>query len=274
MKIGFIYRHAYDIGCVFAAALWPFFSKRRRIARQNIIRCGITDDANEADRIARRSWCHLAGHICEALAVPKVITRENWRQHLDVEGVPSETVRLLLEETDKPILLVSAHHGVWEAATNILSFSRPMIAIARVMNSRFVAKWMKKHHFRGPVTIIDKNKGFTPAILKRWVNEKSAMTILMDQHTSKGELLRFLGRPAMTYTTAARLAIRTGYQIVVGSFVRVAPFTYRLVGGEPVSFAKDTDVKTATQLLNDRLEEVIRLYPEQYLWAHRRWRND
>ena len=25
-------------------------------------------------------------------------------------------------------------------------------------------------------------------------------------------------------------------------------------------------------VLNDRLGEAIRRYPEQYLWAHRRWR--
>ena len=34
----------------------------------------------------------------------------------------------------------------------------------------------------------------------------------------------------------------------------------------------DADRAAATQLLNDRLGEAIRKYPEQYLWAHRRWR--
>jgi len=161
---------------------------------------------------------------------------------------------------------------VWEAATNILSFSRPMIAIARVMNNRLVASWMKNHHFRGPVTVIDKKHGFTPAVLRQWETEKAAMTILMDQHTAKGMRLDFLGRPAMTFTTAARLAIRTGHPVVVGSFVRVAPYRYRLVGGDPLVFPKDADVAEATQILNDRLGAAIREFPEQYLWAHRRWR--
>ncbi len=238
------------------------------------MRCAITADAREAQRIAKASWMHLAGHICEALCVPKVVTGDNWREHLDISGVPPETAKLLLEDTDTPILLVSAHHGVWEAATNIISLSRPMIAIARVMNNKLVARWMKTHHFRGPVTVIDKNRGLTPAVIRQWAAEKSAMTILMDQHAGKGELLRFLGRPAMTYTTAARLAIRTGYPIVVGSFVRTGPYQYRLVGGDAVVFGGDSDVREATQVLNDRLGDVVRQYPEQYLWAHRRWRND
>lgn len=270
--MNFIDRHAYDWGAAFARALFPLFRKRRRIAIDNILKAGITDDPKEAARIAKVSWGHLAGHICEALRVPRVVTKENWREHLDVSEGDPETVKLLLEETDKPILLVSGHHGVWEAATNILSFARPMIAIARVMNNKFVANWMKKHHFRGPVTIVDKNHGFTPDVMRQWSADKAAMTILMDQHTSKGMPLTFLGRPAKTFTSVTRLAMRTGFPIVVGSFVRIAPYRYRLVGGSPLVFSKDGDRAAYTQLLNDRLGEVIRKYPEQYLWAHRRWR--
>ena len=270
--MNFIDRHAYDWGAAFARSIFWLFPKRRRIAVDNILKAGITDDPKEAARIARMSWGHLAGHICEALCVPHVVNRDNWREHLDVSGGAPETVRLLLEETDTPILLVSGHHGVWEAATNIISFARPMIAIARTMNNKLVANWMKKHHFRGPVTVIDKNHGFTPEILRQWADERAAMTILMDQHTSKGLPLTFMGRPAKTFTSATRLAMRYGHPIVVGSFVRIAPYKYRLVGGTPLVFEKTGDKSAYTQLLNDRLGEVIRQYPEQYLWAHRRWR--
>ena len=99
------------------------------------------------------------------------------------------------------------------------------------------------------------------------------MTILIDQHSKKGAKLTFFGRTAFSFTSATRLAIRYGAPIVVGTFVRVAPYRYRLVGGDPVSFPKDADRNAATQLLNDRLEEAIRKYPEQYLWFHKRWRN-
>lgn len=270
----YIQRHAYAFGCGFAALLWPFFGKRRRISVENILACRITDDPGEAKRIAKRSWCHLAGHICEALCVPGVITRENWREHLDVSGASPATVKMLLETPEKPILLVSAHHGVWEAATNLLSFARPMIAIARTMNNRLVANWMKKHHFRGSVTIIDKNHGMSAAVLRMWQAGKSALTILMDQHAGDGAKLEFLGRPARTYTSATRLAMKFGCPVVVGSFVRLAPYRYRLVGGDPLVFAKTDDRLKCTQMLNDRLGEAIRQYPEQYLWSHRRWRDD
>ena len=271
--MNFIQRHAYDFGCGVAALVWPFMPKRRRIAIDNVLKCRITDDEREAKRIAKASFRHLAGHIAEALFVPSVVNASNWREHLDMESEATpEAVKLLLESPDTPIIIASSHHGVWEAATNILSLTRPMIAIARVMNNKLVAGWMKKHHFRGPVTVIDKKHGFTQAIMRQWKEECAAMTILMDQHTSGGLPLMFLGRPARTFTSVTRLAMRTGHPIIVGSFVRVAPFRYRLVGGDPVTFSRDDNLAKCTQLLNDRLGDAIRRSPEQYLWAHRRWR--
>lgn len=274
MGLTFVQKRAYSWGAGFAGLLWPFFPGRRRIAVENLLKCGVAKDEAEARRIAKASWKHLAGHIAEALCVPGVITSENWREHIDVASANQEAVRLLLEEKNVPIILVSAHHGVWEAATNLLSFARPMIAIARTMNSKVVGSWMRKHHFRGKITVIDKNHGFTTEIMRQWRETCAAMTILVDQHTKKGAKLKFFGRTAYTFTSATRLAMRTGAPMVVGSFVRVAPYKYRLVGDAPLRFGKDDDRDEATQLVNDRLEKAIREYPEQYLWFHRRWRYD
>lgn len=270
----FLQRHAYGMGAGIAAFLWLFFPKRRRLSVDNILKCGITDDPAEARRIAKKAWCHLAGHIGEALFVPGVVNKDNWREHLDFSEADPEAVKLLLDRPDTPILITSGHHGVWEAATNVISFARPMMAVARTVNNRLVAKLMKKYHFRGPVTIINKNRGFTPEVIRQWEETNAAMTLLMDQHTSKGLKLEFLGRPAKTFTSVTRMAIRYGHPIVVGSFVRRAPYVYGLVGGKPLTFEKGTDLAAATQLLNDRIGEAVRKYPEQYLWAHRRWRDD
>lgn len=272
--MNYFVEHAYDIGCGIAALIWPLMKKRQKIAIENILRAKITDDPEEAKRIAKKSFCHFAGHIGEALFVPGIVNKDNYREHFDFSEASPVAAKLLLDTPDEPILIVSGHHGVWEAATNTISFARPMIAIARTMNNPLAQKFLKKFHFRGPVTIIDKNNGFTKPIMEQWKRDNAAMTILIDQHYSKGSLLKFMGRPAMCHTSAARLAIRTGRKIVVGSFVRLAPYKYGLVGDDPLQFDKDTDRDAAAQMLNDRLEKAIRAYPEQYLWAHRRWRND
>lgn len=270
-------RHAYALGACVAARAFPLFRLRRRIAVDNILCAGITEDPDEADRIARRAFGHLAGHLFEALKVGQVVTAENWREHIIFDG-PAESFDLLLERLDVPIMILSGHLGVWEAAVTIVSFTRPMIAVARKMNNPFVERFLKEHHFRGAITIVPKKKGFAPGVLRQWKETGAAMTLVMDQHAGKkqGVMVDFMGRPASTHTSPARLHLKTGAPILAGAFVREGPFRYRMVTGTPIRFNptgnKERDVADLLGEINRRLEAVIRRYPEQYLWAHKRWR--
>jgi len=280
--LGFLYglvpaRKAYGIGASLARALYPLFKARKRIAIDNILKSGITDDPREADRIARQSFGHLAGHICEAFKAGDVIGPENWRDHISFEG-PEESWKLLLESPDVPIMILTGHLGSWEVAASIISFTRPMIAVARKMNNPFIERFMKEHHFRGKITLVSKNLGFSPSVLRLWKEQNAAMTLIMDQHAGPkhGVRVPFMGRLASTHTSPARLHLRTGAPILAGAFVRDGVFRYKMVTGTPIRFTPTQDRAKDTENLlteiNRRIEEVIRRYPEQYLWAHKRWR--
>lgn len=268
---------AYNLGASVARCLYPLFKSRRKVAIDNILKAKITDDPCEAERIARSSFGHLAGHICEALKVNQVINAENWREHVTL-AIPENSRRLIFDEPDQPLIILTGHLGVWEAALSIISFTRPMIAIARKMNNPFAERYLKDHHFRGAITIVDKNKGFTPAIIREWKETAAVMTLVMDQHAGKktGVKVDFLGRPAGTHTSPARLHLRTGIPTIVGAVIREAPFHYKFISGEPIQFQttddKERDVKELLTMINGQIGDIIRDHPEQYLWAHRRWK--
>ncbi len=269
---------AYDVGAAITTCAYPLFRARRRIAIDNILKAHVTSDPKEADRIARKAFGHLAGHICEALKVGQVVTADNWRKHITFDG-PEASWKMLMETPGVPIMLLSGHHGTWEAAVSIISFTRPMIAVARKLNNPFADRFLKQHHFRGAITIVPKKMGFTPNVLREWKDNGAAMTLVMDQHAGpkQGVMVNFMGRPASTHTSPARLHLKTGAPIIVGSFVRDAAFQYRMVTtSEPIIFHatgnKEKDIADLLTEINKRLEDVIRLYPEQYLWAHKRWR--
>ncbi len=268
---------AYDWGFALAARLYPLLAKRRRVAVENIIRARITDDPATADRIARHAFGHLAGHICEAMKIGDVVTGENWREHIIYDG-PEESWRLLFDSPGVPILILTGHHGVWEAGASILSYSRPMIAVARKMNNPFVDRFLKQKHFRGDITIVPKKMGFTSGVIKDWQGRGAAMTLLMDQHAGprSGVKVDFMGHPAYTHTSPARLHLMSDAPILVGSFIRESAFQYRMVTGTPLHFSRTGDKQADTMALlaeiNSRLADIIRRFPEQYLWAHKRWK--
>lgn len=268
---------AYDWGFAFAARLYPLFAKRRHVAVDNIILAGITDDPVKADRIARHAFGHLAGHICEALKIGHAVSSENWREHIIYDG-PEESWRLLLNSPGMPILILTGHHGVWEAGSSIISYSRPIIAVARKMNNPFVDRFLKQKHFRGDITIVPKKMGFNTSVIKDWQDRGAAMTLLMDQHAGprSGVKVDFMGHPAYTHTSPARLHLMSGAPILVGSFIRESAFKYRMVTGTPLRFPQTGDKHADTLALlaeiNARLSAIIRRFPEQYLWAHKRWK--
>lgn len=280
--LGFLYAlvpasKAYALGASVTSLVYPLFRKRRGIAIANILAAGITDDPAKADRIARKSFGHLAGHLCEALKTGQVIGPDTWREHITFDG-PDSAWKLLMESPGVPVMILTGHLGSWESAVSIISYTRPMIAVARKMNNPFVDRFLKKHHFRGEITIVSKKMGFAPSVLREWKEKGAAMTLLMDQHAGPrhGVRVDFMGRPASTHTSPARLHLKTGAPILAGAFVRDGLFQYRMVTAEPIRFTptgnKETDIADLTAEINRRIEAVIRRYPEQYLWAHKRWR--
>lgn len=268
---------AYALGAALTSYAYPLFRKRRRIAIDNILQAHITDDPVEADRIARKSFGHLAGHICEAFKVGSVIGPETWRSHITFDG-PETAWKLMMESPGVPIMILTGHLGAWESAVSIISYTRPMIAVARKMNNPFVERYLKAHHFRGEITIINKKQGFTPSVMHEWKQKGAAMTILVDQRAGprQGITVDFMGRPASAHTSPARMHLKTGAPILAGAFVRDGLFQYRMVTAEPIRFTptgnKEKDLADLTTEINRRIETVIRRYPEQYLWAHKRWR--
>lgn len=268
---------AYSLGCRLASTFYPLFKKRQRIAIDNIMKSGITHDKQEAARIAQVSFCHFLGHLFEALKVPKVVNETNWKEHIVYDKSDAENWKTLMVDLDTPIMLITGHLGSWEAGVSIVPFTRPMMPIARALDNPLLARFLKKSQFRGNVTIISKKNGFSGDVMRQWKATKSALTIVMDQHAGQsGVRVDFLGRPAWTHTSPARIHLASGAPIVVGAFLREGLFKYRMIGEPPIHFTptgnKERDIEALTVEMNQRLGNVIRKCPEQYLWMHNRWR--
>lgn len=268
---------AYSLGARLASLLYPLFKKRHRIALDNIMKAGITEDPQEAARIAQASFCHFLGHLFEALKVPKVVTKENWREHIVYAESDAENWKTLMVDLDIPVMLITGHLGSWEAGVSIIPFTRPMMPIARALDNPLLARFLKKSQFRGNVTIISKKNGFSGDVMRLWKASKSALAIVMDQHAGRsGVKVDFLGRPAWTHTSPARIHLASGAPIVVGAFLREGLFKYRMIGEPAIHFTptgnKEQDIETLTAEMNKFLGNLIRKCPEQYLWMHNRWR--
>jgi KDO2-lipid IV(A) lauroyltransferase len=269
-------RHAFGLGAAMGSLWFRGARERRGIAIGNLLKTGVAASPQEAHRIARASFRHFTGHMLETIKVPHVLTRANWREHVEVEA--SEEAIGLLQNPDQPVLMATAHLGCWEIAGFWASLFRPVFGLARPMNNPYVQRFLVQDHFRTNLTILPKSHGFSPELLRSWEERKAALAILMDQHAGRnGIWMDFLGRPASVHSSPARLHLITGFPLLFGCFVRLGPLRYRMIVTRPIYRAaspgdRDQDTRVIIEDLTHRLETLIRRYPEQYLWMHRRWR--
>src|SRR4030095_15903924 len=103
--------------------------------------------------------------------------------------------------------------------------------------------------------------------------------ILVDLNTLDREAIfvDFFGIPAATTFMVAKLALRTGAEVLPV----FAPWDqtkqkFLLKIGPALSFAdtgaEQEDVRRLTQGFTNVVEDYVRRYPDQWLWIHRRWK--
>lgn len=255
-----------------------FMRKRRRISITNILKSGITADKKEAKRIAAASFASLAQTVAESFIVPKLLADPRKQAEVVTLEVPEETKRIL-ENTKKGAILVSGHLGNWEMGAQTVTKYIPLTGIARPMNNRKIQELMDKFKMRDDFETIDKHDT-NPLKVIRVFKRNRALAILTDQHANgSGAVdISFFGRPAKTYSTPAVLHRITGAPLFFVHAVRTGFLKFKIVFSKPIEFAftskenAEAEETALTQLLADMLEKCIREYPEQYLWAHRRWK--
>jgi len=104
------------------------------------------------------------------------------------------------------------------------------------------------------------------------------MVILADQDTmpQEGTFVDFFGKMASTTTGIARVALHTNAAVVPGYAIwDEASRKYRLRFEPPLELIRtgdmERDIFENTQKFTKVIEQIIRKYPEQWVWVHGRW---
>jgi len=170
------------------------------------------------------------------------------------------------------VLFATAHLGNWElSAFAHALMAAPMHVVVRPLdNPRIDALVERRRALSGNHPI--EKKDFARGILKA-LAANQAVGILIDQNASPsdGVFVDFFGLPACASTGFAKLAAHSGAAVIPGFALwskEERRYILRFYPPVPMS----GDAVRDTQALQAALESVIRAYPDQWLWIHRRWK--
>jgi KDO2-lipid IV(A) lauroyltransferase len=246
---------------------------RRDVVDANLARAFPDRPAAWRDRVAVASYRHL---VREAVATFRL------------SGAPAERIRTLapiqglapfLEELEagRGAVIVTAHLGNWElGSATLAAHGVPVDAVVHRQRNRLFDQELRETRARLGTGVILRDQA--PRLVLRSLRAGRAVGLVADQNVShSGVFVDFFGVPASTARGPAVFALRTGAPIWVGWVVASegeGPRYRAELRRLEVAYGEggEDDVRHIAQAINHALEEVIRAYPEQYFWHHRRWK--
>jgi KDO2-lipid IV(A) lauroyltransferase len=262
------FRAQMGLGRALGRLAYSLVPNRRRIAARNIEACLGELPTEERARI-------LALHF-EALGISIVEMAMGWfgrpeavRERVDIEG--AEHLKAALAN-GRGVILFSAHFTTFEFFWPALKPLCPTLAgMYKWQRNPVMNRIMQRGRGRSYDVMIAKDN---VREMLRQLRGNAVFWYASDQSYGgkNSVLLPFFGEPAMTNTAIGRIAKASDAAVLPYYCRRLENGRYVMTIGAPLAGVPSGDEVADTRALTRKLEDYIRLCPEQYWWIHQRFK--
>lgn len=267
------YGVAVFIGRAIGALFFSIDKKRKRITIENLTKAfGNRYPDEEIEAIAKKVFGNLAVMFFEFMRLPW-LTEKTVGRYVEFTGLEHFDSAL---KKGNGVLLITGHFGNWELLGVSLSLrGYKLDIVARELDSplfeRFV-RWVRTRHGN---RLISKSRSMRR--LMKSLAENSIAALLIDQNVAlaEGVFVDFFSIPACTNKGPALLVEASGASAVPAFIVRKGRRHKVVVLPEIPLVSTDNradDIVVNTGLMTKAVEDMIRRYPDQWFWVHRRWK--
>jgi Kdo2-lipid IVA lauroyltransferase/acyltransferase len=176
------------------------------------------------------------------------------------------------------VLILSGHFGNWE----LLAYAHgrrghPVTMVHRPIRNPLVDRWLNRMRAGAGTRLVRKHHAAAEVL--RALHEKQLLVVPFDQNSTRGlgVFVDFFGTPASTNAGIARIGLRADSPVVPAFIVRQGGSARHVVYVLPIMELEHTgdpraDVVRNTERLSAVFEDMVRRFPEQWLWVHKRWK--
>ena len=228
--------------------------------------------ASEIKTMARQVFIHLCTVLVDILRQPKMST-ETINSLVTAEG--QECISQAMQN-GRGVILLTGHFGNWELVGAWLAHNgTPLHAIGTPLFNPELDRLLVD--IRNSSGIINIARGKATREIIRSLKKGEAVGMLIDQDTKvPGVFVNFFDRPTFTPVGAAQLAKKLEVDIIPIFMYLKDDLTYHVECGPPLDLQRtdneEEDLFNNTQKCSDACERIIKRFPEQWVWMHKRWK--
>lgn len=174
----------------------------------------------------------------------------------------------------KGVIVVVAHLGCWELLNAWLNLHAAPMIMYKPNKHKAVDRFMLEARQRLNATLVPTDENGVRAIFKHL--KKGGLTVILPDHLPKasgGIYSEFFGQKTLSTTLVSKLASKTQCNIVGLSCIRDETSGFNVYCSPLSDQILSKDLQTSVDSLNQNLESMINVAPEQYVWSYKRFRN-
>jgi len=243
--------------------------KKRRIVTLNNIRNAFPEKSeDEVEKIAVKSYQTMVKTFMMSLWIPDTCRDDKKVKYENYEVFEKA------KNQGKGVIIASLHMGCFEAVQKI-ALTNKLYDVIKPQKNILLDKFMNDNRRKTGVNLIYKDSASTRELIKALKNKD--VVCLFSDHYDLGCDVEFFGKKTQASSGVASLALKYGapvvllYNILDDNGVNTIHFE-KIMEIEKTEDLK-TDIVTNTQIMIHEFERLIKRYPEQWMWFHRRWRD-
>lgn len=209
-----------------------------------------------------------------------IMRRDNMQKDDVIKNITFDGLDIIkkYQNDGKNFILITGHYGNWELLSQAIAikFNLTLVGIGKKLDSEAMDKILKANREKFNVEMIYRNGAMKNAI--KVIAQKKTLGILVDQHISPNISVNVhFFNHLTTHTPIASILSRKFNLDLIPIFISTTNYKdYHVKIYNPIKSLKTTnqneDLKVLTQEQANIMQEVIKTYPNQWFWMHRRWK--
>ena len=251
------------------------------VARANLVAAFPEKSTAEIERIALGMWDNIGRLAAEYVHLDRLWAHDPAHKQAEcVEADQGGADRLLrLRDDGKPALIFFGHLANYELIGIIGSqFGCDLGFVYRQQHIAAIGNMIDKLRTRSMPTLTHAIRSGLGAgrEIEQALKRGAHVGVLIDQHVIQGIEVNFFGRRCKISPMLAKLARRIECPIHGARVIRLPGHRFRCELTEAIEVPRDLrgriDVHATMQAITSIMEGWVREYPDQWIWAHQRWR--